>query len=74
MVVLARHDLDARRRAQRLRVGSGEADSLGGHAIQVRRLVRGTAVATEPLDPNVIGHDQQDVGFRVVRASAACGK
>ena len=53
-----------RGRADRLRaVAAGEAHSLGGHAVEIRRGLVLAAVAGEVVDAEVVGEDEDDVGL-----------
>ena len=61
VVVDAGHDLDAGRGADWLRVGVVESDPAGRQGIEVRCLVLSGPVARQVLDPDVIGHDHDDV-------------
>jgi len=63
VVVLACHDLHTSGGAERLGVGMGETQSVGCQLIDVWGLVRFTSVASDSFDPNIIGHDKNDVGF-----------
>ena len=63
----AAHEHDPRGRAQGRCVGIVETHAFRRHAIQIRRAVNGAAVATQPLRPEVVGHDHDDIGPR-------CGK
>ncbi len=66
MVVLARHELNSSRGAQRLRVRVGEPHAIAGQLIQCSRFVRDSAVARQAFDTNVVRHNQNDVGPRIV--------
>ena len=60
-VIAARHDLHARRRADRLRIRMLEADPARGQSIEVGCLVVFRTVGADTLESHVIGHDQNDV-------------
>ena len=69
--VLAGEDAGAGRRADRAgRVRVGKAHALAGEAVDVGRLVEGTAVADEVLPAHVVDEDKDDVGSRHARASS----
>lgn len=72
VVVLAGHDLQAGGSAKRLGIGVGEAESGFGQLIDVGRLVVRAPVASETFDPNVIGHDEDDIFWSVRRPRLEC--
>ena len=61
VVVLTGHEFDTCGSAQRLGVGSGEADPGGCHLVKMRSSVGSAPVASQALDSDIISHDQQDV-------------
>jgi hypothetical protein len=45
------------------RVAIGEADALGSETVEVRRLDDFLAIATEVAVTEIVGEDEEDVGF-----------
>ena len=73
-VVLPRHDLDPRRRAQRLRITMIEPHPRPRQLVQHRRLILLAAIAPKALIADIVGHDQHNVrlalpGLRLQRTS-----
>lgn len=48
----------------------GEAHAFLGESVNIRRLMRGAAVAGEALNPKVIGKDEEDVRRSCLEQSA----
>ena len=63
-VVLPRHQGDARRRAERMRVSILETHPVCRQAINVRRFIRCPTVGGDGFITLIVGHDQNDVGPR----------
>ena len=58
------HQREARGRAdRRVRVPVGEAQAFGGHAVELRGALRPPAIAAEVGVPEVIGEDENEIGF-----------
>lgn len=75
-VILTGHNFNSRRRTERLRIAVFEPHTLLGQTIENRRLIRCAAVTAETLIADVIGHNQNDIGFsgfsgRKTRSAAA---
>ena len=64
MVILASHQLNSRWRTERLSVRVCEPNSLGRHSIEIGCAIGSATIATNAFDPDIVGHDQQDVGAR----------
>src|ERR1051325_2811782 len=62
--VAPRHQHTARRPAQRRGVTRLEARARRRELVDLRRFVRVRAVATDAVEPEVLGEDENDVGFR----------
>ena len=62
MVVQTGHQLHPSGGTQRLCVRVGKPNPTRGHAVDVRGPVRRAAVTSEPLDADVVGHDQNHIG------------
>ena len=62
VIVFPGHDLHSGRRTKRLGVGVGEPNPRFREAIKVRRPVRVTAITAQPVDADIIGHDEDDIG------------
>ena len=73
VVVDARHQLHARRGAERCRVHVFVADGPFGQRIEVRSVVTGASVASETFGSHVVGQYQDDVGARFLLRGASRG-
>ena len=64
------------RRADRFRVGAGEAQPLPGQAVEARGLVIPAAIAAQVVDAQVVGQDEDDVrpGLVLFRPCRAAGQ
>src|SRR5262249_60001609 len=60
--VPARHQRDARGRAERMRVSFLKARAPGRHPVNGGRLIRSPAVGADGLIAQVVGQNQDDVG------------
>ena len=68
-IIFACHDLHSRRRANRLGVGVRKPHTLLRQLAQAWGMVRLTAIIFDALLPQVIRHDQDDIGLRILGRS-----
>lgn len=73
VVVNTRHQLHARRSAERCRVHVFVTDGPFGQRIEMRCPVTGASVASETFGAHVVGQYQDDVGARLLLRSASRG-
>ena len=69
LIIDSGHDLNARRRADRLGIAVGEADPVLSHAVEVWGAIGLTAIGSDAFEAHVVSHNEDDVwpigGFRI---------
>jgi hypothetical protein len=74
IVVETCHQLQSRVGAKRLRVCVLEAKPFRSELVNVRRFVARAAITPNAFDPNIVGHDQDDIRWTLIGGNVAVNR